>query len=57
MLPRLADTLRRYSKNVTGTLDEKRRKEIDFYDWIARDGITDDAVAKSAAKFRRVFER
>ncbi len=57
MLPRLADTLRRYSENVTVTLDEKRRKEIDFYDWIARDGITDDAVAKSAAKFRRVFER
>jgi len=36
--------------------DEKRGQEIDFYERLATDGITDAAAKASAAKFRAAYE-
>ena len=52
-----AAALERYRQHGTGTSDRKKRKEVEFYDRIARDGITDDAIAKSAAKFRTAYDK
>lgn len=41
---------------VGGETDMKKAREIDFWERVAKDGFTDDAVRASAAKFRAAFE-
>ena len=53
------EMLERYKqagRTVGGATDQKRQgNEIDFYDRLAREGITDAAVRASAQKFRTAF--
>ncbi len=44
------------SGTVLGDADPNKGAEIAFWERIARDGITDDAIRASAARFRRSFE-
>ncbi len=48
------ETMDRY-RNAPGG-DTARQKEIDFYDTLARDGITAPALCASAEKFRAAFD-
>jgi len=59
--PKTPDILARYRDGGSGTVGgepdrEKRGAEIDFYARLAREGITDDAVRRSASKFRTAFD-
>jgi glutathione S-transferase len=58
--PRSAEALANYRAGGTGTVlgivDANKQREIDFWERIARDGITDDAIQKSAARFRAVLD-
>ncbi|MGB7184741.1 MAG: glutathione S-transferase family protein [Burkholderiaceae bacterium] len=54
--PKSAQALSNYraggSGQIQGHADSQRPVEIEFWETVARDGITDDAVRQSAAKFR-----
>ena len=52
----LADYRAGGSGTVLGDRDPNKADEIAFWERIARDGITDEAVRISAARFRRSFE-
>ena len=58
--PKSADALAEYraggSGTVLGVRDPNKDAEIAFWERIARDGITDEAIRVSAGKFRRSFE-
>ena len=58
--PKSAEALAYYrargSGTVLGNRDPNKAAEIAFWERIARDGITDEAVRASAARFRRSFE-
>ena len=58
--PKSADALAEYraggSGTVLGVRDANKDAEIAFWERIARDGITDEAIRVSAGKFRRSFE-
>ena len=45
------------SGTVLGEIDSNKAVEIDFWERMARDGITDEAIQNSAAKFHREFEK
>jgi len=42
---------------VGGKVDSHRSREIEFWERIARDGITDEAIRVSAGRFRTAFEQ
>jgi glutathione S-transferase len=44
------------SGTVLGRADLEKQREIDFYERLARDGLTDAAVRASASKFRAAFD-
>jgi glutathione S-transferase len=54
--PRSPEALADYRAGGTGTVlgieDANKKREIDFWERIARDGITDEAIQVSAGKFR-----
>ena len=52
----LADYRAGGSGTVLGESDPNKRVEIDFWERIARDGITDAAIRVSAGRFRESFE-
>ncbi len=52
----LADYRAGGSGTVLGEPDPNKRVEIDFWERIARDGITDAAIRVSAGRFRESFE-
>ncbi len=52
----LADYRARGSGTVQGSRDPNKAAEIAFWERIARDGITDEVIRVSAARFRREFE-
>lgn len=52
----LSDYRSRGSGTVLGKADESKAREIAFWEWAGREGITDDAVRTSAAKFRSALD-
>jgi glutathione S-transferase len=44
------------SGTVLGQPDPEKQRELDYYDRLARDGITDSVVKNSAAKFHAAFD-
>jgi len=59
--PKTPDVMATYRESGSATVGgvpdrEKRGAEIDFYERLARDGITDAAVRCSASKFRAAFD-
>lgn len=58
--PRSEEALAKYRAGGTGTVlgieDAKKQREIDFWERIARDGITDEAIQVSAGKFRAALD-
>ncbi len=53
----ILDTFRNLGPGtIDGRTDTKKAVEIEFYDRLAADGLTDDACRTSAAKFRSTFE-
>jgi glutathione S-transferase len=44
------------SGTVQGQEDANKKREIDFWEWVARDGISDEAIQASAAKFRAALD-
>jgi hypothetical protein len=54
--PRSPEDLKNYREGGTGTVqgkkDPDREREITFWETVARDGITDQAVQNSATRFR-----
>src|SRR5262249_13907826 len=45
------------SGTVAGVADKEKAQQIAFWDRTAREGLTDEAARKSAAKFRAEFEK
>jgi len=54
--PKPPDVLERFRADRRGKIDPKKQLEIDFYDRLARDGITDAAIRTAAANFRDAFD-
>ena len=58
--PKSAEALADYRAGGSGTVlgdrDPNKAAEIAYWERIARDGITDEAIRASAARFRRSFE-
>ncbi len=58
--PRSEEALANYRAGGTGTvngvIDANKQREIDFWERIARDGITDEAIQASAGKFRAALD-
>ncbi|MBT5110722.1 MAG: glutathione S-transferase family protein [Rhodospirillaceae bacterium] len=58
--PKSATVMQQYRSGGAGTVlgrtDPEKQRELDFYDRLARDGISDAAVRDAAAKFRAAFD-
>jgi glutathione S-transferase len=58
--PRSPEALANYRAGGTGTvngiIDANKQREIDFWERIARDGITDEAIQVSAGRFRAALD-
>lgn len=58
--PKSPEALERYREGGTGTVlgetDANKQREIDFWETVARDGLTDAAIRASAAKFRAAID-
>src|SRR5262245_28321832 len=56
-----AEALASYASHGSGTIagvaDKEKAQQIAFWDRTAREGLTDEAARKSAAKFRAEFEK
>ena len=58
--PKSPEALDRYRAGGTGTVlgeeDANKKREIEFWETVSRDGITDAAIRTSAGKFRAAFD-
>ncbi|MFT6581286.1 MAG: glutathione S-transferase family protein [Alphaproteobacteria bacterium] len=58
--PKSPETIERYrtggSGTVQGEADTDKRRELEFYENLARDGITDSAIRGAAAKFKSAYD-